>query len=143
MCGPVACKHIHILGRREDVGECLLHVLSKQLHIVHCSSPLSPFSPFSPNSSPHSPPTPLPSPLLSPLPTSLLSPHPPPPPPPLPLGVSLDSDMGPTSVFHPPNRETALTSTSTFGPKPFLFVPEQVRLFRYLKAQEVSHVWST
>jgi transcription factor CP2-like protein len=51
-------------------------------------------------------------------------------------GVSLDSDMGPTSVFHPPNRETALTSTSTFGPKPFLFVPEQVRLFRYLKAQE-------
>ncbi|CAI8037945.1 Grainyhead-like protein 1 homolog [Geodia barretti] len=41
-------------------------------------------------------------------------------------GAPLDSDI-PTSVFHPPTRETALTPTSTFGPKPFLFVPEQVR----------------
>ena len=45
---------------------------------------------------------------------------------PPPAGAPLDSDI-PTSVFHPPTRETALTPTSTFGPKPFLFVPEQVR----------------
>jgi transcription factor CP2-like protein len=45
-------------------------------------------------------------------------------------GVPLDSDI-PTSVFHPPTRETALNPTSTFGPKPFLFVPEQVRRPRH------------
>ena len=53
------------------------------------------------------------------------------PPSPLPpAGVPLDSDI-PTSVFHPPTRETALNPTSTFGPKPFLFVPEQVRRPRH------------
>ena len=76
--------------------------------------------------------SPLPSPSLFPsFPTSLtliflpllpLSFTPPSPP----AGAPLDSDI-PTSVFHPPTRETALTPTSTFGPKPFLFVPEQVR----------------
>lgn len=34
----------------------------------------------------------------------------------------VDSELGPASVFHPPSKETVLTSTSTFGPKPFLFV---------------------
>jgi transcription factor CP2-like protein len=35
--------------------------------------------------------------------------------------VNLDSDIGPSTVFHPPCKETTLTPTSTFGPKPFLF----------------------
>ena len=43
-------------------------------------------------------------------------------------GVSLDADLGPNSVFHPPSKETVLTSTTTFGPKPFVFIPQQVRM---------------
>ena len=54
------------------------------------------------------------------LPSFLLLPPPP--------GASLDSDMGPSAVFHPPSKETALASTSTFGPKSFLFIPQQVGL---------------
>ena len=41
-------------------------------------------------------------------------------------GVSLDSDVGMSALFHAPSRETILTSTSTLGSKPFLFVPQQV-----------------
>ena len=44
------------------------------------------------------------------------------------LGASLDSDLGPSAVFHPPSKETILASTSAFGPKPFLFIPQQVGL---------------
>ena len=42
-------------------------------------------------------------------------------------GVTLDADFGPNSVFHSPSKETILTSTTTFGPKPFVFIPQQVR----------------
>ena len=47
------------------------------------------------------------------------------------LGVSLDSEIGPASVFHPPNKETLLNPTSTFGPKPFLFVVKPVSTCMY------------
>eukprot|EP00731_Ephydatia_muelleri_P030770 Em0022g284a len=39
--------------------------------------------------------------------------------------VTLDADFGPNSVFHSPSKETILTSTTTFGPKPFVFIPQQ------------------
>ena len=41
------------------------------------------------------------------------------------LGGSLDSEGGVSTMFHPPSKETVLTSTSTLGPKIFLFVPQQ------------------
>ena len=39
-------------------------------------------------------------------------------------GVSLDTEIGPSAVFHPPCKETILTPTSTFGAKPSLFNPK-------------------
>lgn len=47
-------------------------------------------------------------------------------------GVSLDSEIGPASVFHPPNKETLLNPTSTFGPKPFLFIIKPVSTYMYV-----------
>ncbi|XP_019858101.1 PREDICTED: grainyhead-like protein 2 homolog isoform X2 [Amphimedon queenslandica] len=41
--------------------------------------------------------------------------------------VNLDSEIGPATVFHPPCKETTLTPTSTFGPKPFLFKVSDMR----------------
>ncbi|XP_064404554.1 grainyhead-like protein 1 homolog isoform X2 [Halichondria panicea] len=39
-------------------------------------------------------------------------------------GVSLETELG-ASLFHAPSRETVFTSTSTLGPKSFLFIPQQ------------------
>ena len=40
--------------------------------------------------------------------------------------VGLDRELGPSSVFHPPSKDTTLSSTSTLGPKTFLFTPQPV-----------------
>lgn len=57
------------------------------------------------------------------------------------LGAPIDTELH-GSVFHQPTRDTSLAPTSTFGPKPFIFVPEQVRVARYTlhRGQQVSHV---
>ncbi len=43
-------------------------------------------------------------------------------------GVSLDVEIGPAAVFHPPCKETVLTPTSTFGQKPTLYNPTTVSI---------------
>lgn len=40
-------------------------------------------------------------------------------------GGALESEGGVSTLFHPPSKETVLTSTSSLGPKMFLFVPQQ------------------
>lgn len=53
--------------------------------------------------------------IHTPTPNSVLLSH---------IGGVLESE-GASTMFHPPNKETVLTSTSTLGPKPFLFLPQQ------------------
>ena len=43
-------------------------------------------------------------------------------------GNSQDADASESS-FRPTSKETTLISTSTLGPKPFLFIPQQVCLY--------------
>ena len=55
-------------------------------------------------------------------------------------GVSLDTEIGPSAVFHPPCKETILTPTSTFGAKPSLFNPKPVSTCTYMDISYNVHI---